>query len=166
VSIGRRELVIAAGAVVAAPGLAVASRKPADGHIDYQRYIDAFNARQLDEFTSFYAPDVEFALGARTMRGRDAIIDWYRFAWQRITEHCHPRWRVIDDGHVAVELETTFTAIADWPDFSGGPLRTGDVVKRIGFGHYDVRDGQFTRVATALHRVVQAPSHWTSGAAS
>jgi hypothetical protein len=164
--IGRRELVILTGAALAAPARAAPPRAARSGRVDYQRYINAFNAGRLEEFTAYYAPDVEFALGARTMRGRDAIIDWYRFAWQRITEHCHPRWMVADDRGIAVELETTFTAIADWPDFSAGPLRKGDVIKRIGFGHYDMHEGQFTRVATALHRVLEAPSHWAKGAAS
>jgi len=131
---------------------------------DYERYIAAFNARDIPGFTRFYAPDVVFLLGAREMRGRQAIIDWYDFAWKRVREKVALRRFIADASGVAVELETQFTAIADWPDFSAGPLRTGDVLRRIGFGHYDSGPAGFSRVATAPHKVLQAPTHWSKKA--
>lgn len=127
---------------------------------DYERYVAAFNARDLPGFTRFYAPDVAFLLGAQAMHGRQATVDWYQLAWTRIREHIAVRRFIADPSGVAVELETQFTAVADWPDFSAGPLVAGDVLRRIGFIHYDSSPAGFTRVATALHRVVQRPASW------
>jgi len=151
-----------AGVAMAAAGRASAAA-PVD-RMGYDSYIAAFNARDIAGFTKFYAADARFLLGPMEMHGRQAIIDWYHFAWTRIEEHCAVRRFIADASGIAVELETTFTAIADWPDFSAGPLRKGDVLRRIGFAHYDNGPTGFTRVATALHRVLQAPDHWAKRA--
>ncbi|MCW2370777.1 YybH family protein [Sphingobium sp. B11D3D] len=128
---------------------------------DYAAYIAAFNRRDLPGFTKFYAPDICFLLGGRMeLTGRQAIIEWYEHAWARIEEHCLVRRIIMDDTGIAAELETSFRTIADWPDFTGGPLRTGDVLRRIGFIHYDLGPEGFTRVATAPHRVLEQPAHW------
>jgi hypothetical protein len=127
----------------------------------YGRYIAAFNARDIPGFTQFYAPDVAFLLGPREMHGRQAIIDWYELAWARIEEHCEVRRFISDKSGVAAELETQFRAVADWPEFTAGPLLKGDVLRRIGFIHYDSSPTGFTRVATASHRVLEQPAHWS-----
>jgi hypothetical protein len=146
-------------------GVAIAARpaSAAASVIDratYESYIAAFNARDIPGFTKFYAPDATFLLGPMEMHGRQAIIDWYHLAWTRLQEHCTVRRFIADASGIAVELETQFTAIADWPDFSAGPLLKGDVLRRIGFAHYDNGPAGFSRVATAPHRVLQAPDHW------
>lgn len=127
----------------------------------FDEYINAFNAKDLPGFTRFYDPEVSFQLGGRIpIAGRQAIIDWYTVAWQRIEEHCEVRRFISDASGVAVELETEFRAVADWHDFSAGPLLTGDILRRIGFIHYDLGPNGFTRVATASHKTLQVPNHW------
>jgi len=163
--LSRREAMASgvAGTIALAPVQAAhAACTQSDGLRErYLAYIAAFNAKRIPDFTSYYAPDVKFMLGAKLISGRQGIIDWYEFAWTRITEHCVVRRLIVGEDGLASELETTFTAIADWPDFPSGPLRKGDVLRRIGFGHYDVQAGYFSRVATALHRVIEAPAHWS-----
>jgi hypothetical protein len=160
----RAAMAALAGSCVVAAAPARATVPAAVDRATYEGYIAAFNARDIPGFTRFYATGATFLLGPMTMHGRQAIIDWYHLAWTRLHEHCTVRRFISDPGGVAVELETEFTAIADWPDFSAGPLREGDVLRRIGFAHYDNSPGGFTRVATALHRVVQAPAHWAKPA--
>jgi hypothetical protein len=126
----------------------------------YTAYISAFNARDIPGFTRHYAPDVQFMLGAKLISGRQGIVDWYEFAWKRIREHCTVRRLIIGEDGLAVELQTRFEALADWPDFPSGPLLSGDVLQRIGFVHYDLRGDKFNRVATALHRVIEQPARW------
>lgn len=167
--IGRRQAMAGGAALGAslagAPGLAATPAGPMSGRASYDAYLAAFNARQIDTFTRFYADDVRMYLGGRApIEGRQGIIAWYDTAWRYIEEHCTLRRFIMDESGVAVELETEFRAIADWPDFPSGPFLTGDRLVRIGFGHYDLKDGYFSRVATALHRVVEQPSHWTKGA--
>jgi len=143
-----------------------AAQPPGEGgividRVAYSAYIAAFNRRDLAGFTKFYAPDVRFILGGRQeLVGRQAIIDWYEHAWMRLEEHCTIRRIILDGTGIAAELETSFRAIADWPDFTAGPLRVGDVLRRIGFIHYDIGAEGFTRVATAPHRVLEQPGHW------
>jgi hypothetical protein len=115
-------------------GMAIAARSasaaaPTIDRAAYDRYIAAFNARDIPGFTKFYAPDVLFLLGPMEMRGRQAIIDWYDLAWTRLREEIRVRRFIADASGIAVELETRFTAIADWPDFSAGPLHNGDVLR-------------------------------------
>jgi hypothetical protein len=161
-AITRRTILAGAGiagvAMLAEPANA-AGPLAADGR--YEDYIAAFNARDVAGFTRFYAPDVRFSLGGRmTLDGRAAIIGWYGQAWRRIREHCTIRRVIRDETGLAAELETLFLAEADWLDFTAGPLRVGDRLRRIGFIHYDINDGFFTRVATAVHRVIEEPAHW------
>lgn len=163
---------MAAGAAIVVPVLARdvrANTAPQDvkregRQIDraaYLAYIQAFNARDMEGFTKFYAPDVKFILGG-TMQlvGRPAIVEWYTHAWEKIEEHCEVRRIILDETGIATELETTFRAIADWPNFTAGPLKAGDTLRRIGFIHYDIGEGYFTRIATAPHRVLQRPEQW------
>lgn len=161
----RMALAAGAGAFVSPAVVQAAQCPPSIGagldRCTFDQYIAAFNARDMPGFTRFYDPDVSFQLGGRIqMDGRQAIIDWYTLAWQRIEEHCEVRRFISDASGVAVELETEFRAVADWPDFSAGPLLTGDVMRRIGFIHYDLGPNGFTRVATAPHKTLQQPDHW------
>jgi hypothetical protein len=164
--IGRREVMAMTAVTVVAEATGAHARVGEPAVVDratYERYIAAFNARDMPGFTRFYAPEVVFLLGAREMRGRQAIIDWYRLAWARIEEHCEVRRFISDKSGVAVELETEFRAVTDWPDFTAGPLRKGDVLRKIGFIHYDSSPTGFTRVATASRRVLVQPDHWARG---
>jgi hypothetical protein len=126
----------------------------------YMAYLSAFNAQDIPGFTQHYTSDVQFMLGAKLISGRQGIVDWYEFAWKRIREHCAVRRLIIGEDGLAVELQTRFEAFADWPDFPSGPLLKGDVRQRIGFVHYDLRGDKFSRVATALHRVIDPSAHW------
>jgi len=148
--------------LAASPGGAAPHAGPMTGRASYESYIAAFNARQMDAFTRFYAQDVRMYLGARApIEGRQGIVAWYETAWRSIHEHCTVRRFIMDGSGVAAELETEFRAIADWPDFPSGPLLEGDRFVRIGFIHYDIQGGYFTRVATALHRILEQPERWT-----
>ena len=55
-------------------------------------YIRAFSNAEFDVFPQYYTEDVTCQLGARTLVGRQGIIDFYSVMFQRVEVYTPPRW--------------------------------------------------------------------------
>ena len=113
----------------------------------FQDYIDSFNRDDFAGFGKYYAEDVVFELGRKKqLRGREAILDFYREVKARVRETLEVR-NVIADAHgLAAEIATEFVALEDWPDFIAGAMKKGDTIRIVSFVHYKIRDGKFTHI--------------------
>jgi SnoaL-like domain len=114
----------------------------------FRTYLREFNAANYDALVRYYADDVVFSFGhGPTMRGRDAIVAFYRPFHEHVKETVEVRFLVMDSSHVAVELAAEFRALRDYDNFTRGPLKAGDVVRITSFVHYDLDDsGRFSHI--------------------
>ncbi|HEX4112834.1 MAG TPA: nuclear transport factor 2 family protein [Stellaceae bacterium] len=119
----------------------------------YADYIAAFNRNDFAGFTKFYAEDVVLELPVATLRGRQAIFDFYAKVKATVRETLTIGQLVIDENGLAVEAETEFLALADAPDFIVRPLKKGEAIHSTSFILYEHRDGQFTRIRSARFKM-------------
>jgi ketosteroid isomerase-like protein len=115
----------------------------------YADYIAAFNRDDFDGFAKFYADDVVLELPARTLRGRDAILAFYREVKKRMRETLKIGQLVIDEEGLAVEADTEFYCKEDWPDFIVKPMKKGESIRSVSFILYKIRDGKFAHIRSA-----------------
>jgi hypothetical protein len=120
----------------------------------YAHYIAAFNGNDFAGFAKFYAEDVVLELPLATLRGRQAILDFYAEVKKRIRETLTVGQLVIDEHGLAVAMATEFHAIEDAPDFIVRPMRKGETINSISFILYEHRGGQFTHIRSARFRMV------------
>jgi ketosteroid isomerase-like protein len=120
------------------------------GKREYLDYIDAFNRRDYEGFGKFYGDDVVLNLaGKKELRGRRAIIEFYREVHRRIRETLTVRQLVVDESGVAAELATEFYCTEDWPEFIAGPIRKGETIRIVSMVFYRTAQGKFTTIETA-----------------
>ena len=118
----------------------------------FQDYIDSFNRDNFEGFSKYYADDVLLELPSKTLRGRQAIVDFYREVKARIRETLEIKQVICDAEGLAAEVATEFYALEDWPDFIAGPLRKGESIRLISFVLYKIRDGRFAHIRSARFR--------------
>jgi hypothetical protein len=114
----------------------------------FREYLSEFNAANYDALVRYYADDVLFSFGnGPTLRGRDAVVAFYRPFHEHVQETVEIQFLVMDSRHVAVELAVEFRALRDYDKFTRGPLKAGDVVRIISFVHYDLDgSGRFSQI--------------------
>jgi hypothetical protein len=114
----------------------------------FRKYLSEFNAANYDALVRYYADDVVFTFGhGPTLRGRDAVVAFYRPFHACVKETVEVQFLVMDHRHVAVELATEFHAVKDYDNFIRGPLKAGDVLCLTSFVHYDLDgSGRFCQV--------------------
>jgi hypothetical protein len=114
----------------------------------FREYLREFNAANYDALVRYYADDVVFSFGhGPTLRGRDAIVAFYRPFHEHVKETVEVRFLVMDSSHVAVELAAEFRALKDYANFTRGPLKAGNVVRITSFVHYDLdSSGRFSHI--------------------
>ncbi len=115
----------------------------------FHDYIDAFNRDDFEGFSRCYADDVVLELPSKELRGRQAIIDFYKVVKARIRETLQIKQVICDSEGLAAELDTEFYALEDWPDFIVGPIRKGESIRIVSFVHYRIRDGKFAHIRSA-----------------
>ena len=115
----------------------------------FATYIAAFNNDDFAGFTAYYADDVLLELGARQIRGRTGIESFYRDVKSKIKETLVIRQVIADEDGLATEIDTTFEALADWPDFIAGAMKKGDIIRIVSFVLYRIEHGKFTHIRSA-----------------
>lgn len=127
----------------------------------YASYLDCFNRGDFAHFGDYYADDIVFVLGdLRSFHGLDELTAFYKEVKGRVRETQTALQVVIDEGGVAAELDSTFLALEDWPEFVSGPLKKGDVYRRRGLIMYTLRDGKFSYIRSGRQKVLESP--WAS----
>jgi hypothetical protein len=110
-------------------------------------YIASFNRDDFEGFGKYYAEDVLFELGRKkVLRGRQAILDFYREVKSKVRETLEIRTVVCDEEGLAAEIATEFHGLVDWPDFIAGPLKRGESIHIQSFILYRIRDGKFVHI--------------------
>jgi len=122
----------------------------------YAQYIAAFNDSDFPGFGKFYADDVVLELPVRTLKGRDAILDFYRVVKekQKIRETLTVKECVIDGNVMAVDVETEFHATVDAPDFVVRPMKRGESIHSESFIFYTIRDGKFAHIRATRFKML------------
>jgi len=110
-------------------------------------YIASFNRDDFAGFGKYYADDVLFELGRRKqLRGRQAILDFYRDVKSKVRETLEIRDVIADESGLAAEIATEFYGLTDWPEFIAGPLKRGDAIHIVSFVLYRIRGGKFVHI--------------------
>lgn len=124
-------------------------------------YVDAFNRDDFATYAAYYAPDVTISYrgGELTVRGPEAIVARYREIHKTIRQRIEPVYLVIGERAIAGEMHSSFTALADQPDFIVAPLEKGQTVRIHTFVHYELNEADlFTAIRSVRYRTLQAPS--------
>ena len=115
----------------------------------FRDYIECFNRNDFAGFSRYYTDDVVLELPRKVLRGRQAIVDFYKEVKARIRETLQINQVIADDEGLAAEVATEFYALQDWPDFIVAPIRKGESIHIVSFVHYVIRDGKFAHVKSA-----------------
>lgn len=121
---------------------------------DFRNYIDSFNRNDFPGFSRYYTDDVVLELPRKELRGRQAIVDFYREVKAKIRETLEIKQVVADEEGLAAEVATEFYALEDWPDFIVGPIRKGESIRLISLVIYRIRDGKFAHIKSARVRLL------------
>lgn len=140
--------------LAAQPSTAAAS-KAVMSRARYLQYVQWFNANDL-RFLDFYHPDVELELGNATLKGANAIRDFYAEVKAHIHEKVEVTHYIADAGGIGAELPTEFRVYKDWPEpnYFRRPLQVGEVFRTISFGLYWIEDGLFRQIKAARYKLV------------
>ncbi len=122
----------------------------------FERYLGAFNRSDFETLGAYYAHDIAFHGQAAQLRGREAVVDFYRMVKGRLDETIELLSFVGVPGRIAAELRTTLVARESWPDFPTGPLKAGEMRQAVSFVFYDIAEGRFARIRSARFSASEA----------
>ncbi|MET0282557.1 MAG: nuclear transport factor 2 family protein [Steroidobacteraceae bacterium] len=163
-----RRQILAGAALLAAAGrvgqAAQATQTPPPGEASrgggmplarYLQYVEWFNAND-PRFLEFYHPQVELELGNATLKGANAIRDFYAEVKSHIHEKVEVSHYIADATGIAAELPTEFRVYRDWPEpnYFRRPLKAGEVFRVVSFGLYWLEDGLFRQIKAARYKLV------------
>ena len=116
-------------------------------------YMDAFNRSDYETLRGFYCPDVSLVIGSgKELVGAQAIIDFYRDVKAKTRRTISILQSLSNGRTVAAELESEFLALEDIPDFTSGPMAKGDRLYINSFVFYELRDGRYARIRSAVFK--------------
>ncbi len=131
--------------------------RPAEGmsRERFQAYIDAFN-RNDHAYGDYYDENVVLVIAGNTeLRGRQAIHDFYRDVKTQTRRTIQVNRYLSTPDRIAVELQSEFLALEDVPDFTAGAMQKGDRIFINTFVIYELKDGRFARIRSAVFRKVE-----------
>ena len=119
---------------------------------DFRTYIAAFNARDFEGFSRFYADDVEFNLGDRKqIIGKQGIVDFYTQVFDHISEELEIVDLIVAPDGAALHSRTVFTTIEDWPDFELWSTKVGDVRRVESINMYRTHGGKIVQIKSGRY---------------
>ncbi len=118
----------------------------------FRDYIDCFNRDDFAGFSRYYTEDVVLELPRKELRGRQAIVDFYKEVKARVRETLQINQVIADEEGLAAEVATEFYGLEDWPEFIVAPLRKGESIHLVSFVFYRIRDGKFAHIRSARLR--------------
>jgi hypothetical protein len=125
---------------------------------DYDRYVEAFNARDYDGVFDFYVENPDMTFFGVEIRSRDDLKDFYRFLHSYVKESVRVERFANSEEMTAVEAIVRLEAFEDLTrealDARGYdqlfPIAKGEVQEMLQFIHYHLRDGKIERVRCTL----------------
>jgi len=152
---------LAAGSQPAAGVTSSAARSADQGHAArrlggspeqrqaFLEYTRAFSNADFERFSQHYTDDVRCQLASLVLEGKQGIVNFYREMFKTVRENLTLHRLVADDGGLAADITSRFTAIADAPDFVVAPLKKGEFVEVHVFVYYTLRDGKIADIRVA-----------------
>jgi hypothetical protein len=123
----------------------------------YLDYTRAFSNAEFERFSQYYTDDVVCELGAIVLRGREGIVGFYREMFKTVRESLTLHQLIADDGGLAADITSQFTAIEDAPRFVVAPLSRGEFVRVRVLVYYTLRDGRIAHIKVGRAGEVSAP---------
>ncbi len=128
---------------------------------EYDSYLSAFNDCDFERLAEFFVEDAVFEHLPHLpqLRGRDAILDFYRHMKSKVRETVTPVELFMDEHGIAAEVATEFVALEDWPDFPATPLLRNEVYRMRGVVFYKTTGARFyhlrgvARLAATVTRI-------------
>ena len=125
---------------------------------DYDRYVEAFNARDYDTVFDFYAPDPRLAFFGVEITTRDQLKAFSSFLHRYVRETVTVERFAGSDELAAIEaivrVEATDDLTRETLDAQGlqqfHPIAKGEVQEMRQYIHYHLRDGKITSVGCAM----------------
>lgn len=125
---------------------------------DYDRYVEAFNARDYDTVFDFYASDPRLAFFGVEITTRDQLKAFYSFLHRYVREMVTVERFAGSDELAAIEaivrVEATDDLTRETLDAQGlqqfHPITKGEVQEMRQYIHYHLRDGKITSVGCAM----------------
>jgi hypothetical protein len=124
-----------------------------------EEYTRAFSACDYEGYSRFYDEGVVLELGSvGEIRGRQAIVDFYKAMNRAVRERLTVHQVIADEGGLAADVSMEFTAHADAPDFPIAPMKQGEVIRGGVIALYTLNaDGKVTRIRTVRSRPIEGP---------
>ena len=139
--------------VCADQSAAQTSSQPEMTHERYATYLSLFNAADPN-YADYYDPDIVFHHDPMfgVLRGREAILAFYRRLRGQLDEHVTARTVVIDHEKqiMAAELSTKLVAKVDGIKMPSGFLNKGDMIVSEGTVYYALKDGRITEIRSSI----------------
>jgi ketosteroid isomerase-like protein len=108
----------------------------------YLAYAEAFSTADMERAASYYTDDVTLVLpSAPRLVGKRAVVDFYQAMFRQVRERVTVHHMTIDDGGIAADVTSTFTAVDDAPDFPVMPMARRDAIAVPVIVFYRLRDG-------------------------
>lgn len=125
----------------------------------FLEYTQAFSNAQFERFSRYYTDDVVCELGGAgiVLRGKQAILDFYGKMFQTVRESLTLHQLIADEGGLAADVTSQFTAIEDAPDFVVAALRKGECVRVRVLVYYTLRQGRICHIRVGRAGQVSAP---------
>jgi ketosteroid isomerase-like protein len=111
-----------------------------------EAYYRAFNSGDHEALVDFYAEDIVFEYQNTKLEGREVLLDHFAQLQQGFTEKMRPLSILVDGNRIAAEVEDTFTAKVDLPDFLGQSLKQGESVTAKYGCFYDTRSQKISHI--------------------
>ncbi len=110
------------------------------------KYYETFNTCDLEALEDFYTEDLTLDYQTITIKGRKAILDYFKDYFNAVKEKITPLQIFIDGDNIAVEISDELTAKVDIPDLMGTPVKANEsIVVKFG-AFYDARGDKICRI--------------------
>lgn len=118
--------------------------------MNFQAYVDCFNSGDEDRLGKlFFTPDIIFDGGNRRYDGRESFVRYLKEVVEGMRQVMVPVMLVSSAAQIMAELDITFIANEDRPDFPFGPLGKGDSMTFRFFGSYYLKGDRIARIHLA-----------------
>jgi len=109
-------------------------------------YYQAYNSGDPDRLAPYYHQEVLLVSAQGELRGREAILDTYRYITERLEDRMTPQHMVVEGDRAAVEILDQFRALVPVADFLGQDRAAGDRFQLQLCGVYRREQGVLTEV--------------------
>ncbi|HWW66115.1 MAG TPA: nuclear transport factor 2 family protein [Sphingomonadaceae bacterium] len=153
-------MLLAAGMAASAEPISAAEGQMT--HENYKIYLSRFNSGD-DRYAQFYDDNVVFDHGPffGILKGRQAIVDFYRDIRTKVKETVTASTVVIDNEHgvMAAELSTQLVATRDGVEMPSGHLDKGDMIITRGTVYYGLKDGRIISIRGGITGATRIPAN-------